>query len=271
MSSPTITRDRYRPIATLYENGIPCMVWAEDAINKFGCRVVADHLFLIVPNPSIAYQCLLASGEYTECPHWFLRYLGVLQEAPRLLRTQEVTRLPIALLQASDWPNFPPLPLSPDPQFPSLDVLLSSLLQMWLQHPYSAFSLCVGVWISSIYDACAHPALTPPAEGDLKAPYFAVARAIPLRIRQLHVDMVYERIFVLDYPAYERYKAIAQAVDLQEASSDNSDLVEVPLPSAEVFGGGWPWCIYYASAVSHKLKIRMLRCPTPFNKHATEE
>lgn len=83
--------------------------------------------------------------------------------------------------------------------------------------------------------------------------------------------MVYERIFVLDYPAYVRYNAIAQAVDLQEAPSDNSDLVDVPVPSAEVFGGGWPWCVHYASSVSHKLKIRMLRCPTPFNKHAPDE
>ena len=52
--------------------------------------------------------------------------------------------------------------------------------------------------------------------------------------------MVYERIFVLDYPAYVRYNAIAQAVDLQEAPSDNSYLVDVPVSSAEVCGGGWP-------------------------------
>ena len=255
MPSPALKRNhhRYRPTAILYENAIPCMIWAEDAINQFGCRVVVDHLFVIVPNPSIAYKCLLASGQYIECHHFPPYDDGVLQDAPRLIPIEGPSRLPIALLQASDWPNLPPLPLSPDPKFPAVHVLLSSLLQMWLQHPDSDFSSTLAWWICAIYDACAHPALAQPAEGEFQGPYFALARAIPARIRQLHVDMVHERIFILAHSAHVHYNAIAKEVDLQVASNDKSDLMDIPPPSVKVLGGGWPWCVHYTSIVSHKV------------------
>jgi hypothetical protein len=233
------------------------MVWAEDAINQFGCRVVVDHLFIIVPDPSIAYDCLLASGQYTECPDFPPYVGGVLQEAPRLVPIEGSSRLPIALLQASDWPNLPPLPLSPDPKFPALHVLLSSLLQMWLQHPYSEFSSWLAVWICSIYDARALPALVPPAEGDPQdSSYFVVAREIPARIRQLHVDMVYERIFSLAHSAYVHYKAVAQDADRQVAISDNPDPIDLPPPSVNVIGGNiWPWCVKYTGSVHINLLL----------------
>jgi hypothetical protein len=50
----------------LRQASIPSMIWAEDAICQFGCCVLVGHLFLIVPDPTAAYMCLLASGNYVE-------------------------------------------------------------------------------------------------------------------------------------------------------------------------------------------------------------
>jgi hypothetical protein len=128
---------------------------------------------------------------------------------------------------------------------------------MFLQQPFSKFSIVLSVWISSIYDAYGHPALVPPAEGDFQEPYLAVARQIPARLRQLHVDMVYERIFVLAHQAYVHYNAIAQAVDLQVADSHNLDRIDVPSPSVKVLGEDTRvWCVNYTTPVSHKLIIK---------------
>jgi hypothetical protein len=240
----------------MYQNAIPAMIWAEDAINQFGCRVVVGHLFLVVPNPSVAYKCLLASGQYTQCHHFTPYNIGILQDAPRVVPMSGRNSLPIALLRASDWANLPPLPLSPDPQFPPLHVLLASLLQTWLQYPYSDFSSSLSGWISSIYGAHKHPALVPPAEGEVQESYLTVSRAMPARIRQLHVDMVYERIFILAHTAYLHYNAVAQAVDMQMASSNDSDLIYVPSPSAEMIGGNTrAWYIHFARFLSQKLII----------------
>jgi hypothetical protein len=95
----------------------------------------------------------------------------------------------------------------------SLDVLLSSLFGTWLQHPYFAFSSRLAWWIASVYDAHSDPALIPPADGVAQDSYVTLSRAIPSRLRQMHVDMVHDRIFMLAYPAYVQYNAIARSID----------------------------------------------------------
>ena len=115
---------RHRPAAMLHQASIPCIIWAEDAIRQFGCRVLVSHLFLV------AKMCLLGSGEYTEV-HSSTGYYGegIFSAAPRLISLQDDIddSLPIALLRASDWAYIHPLSLSREPQFPSLSTLLSSL------------------------------------------------------------------------------------------------------------------------------------------------
>jgi hypothetical protein len=101
----------------------------------------------------MAYDYLLASGKYTEpCNSISYDVDELLGDAPRLLPIEGDPH-PVALLRASDWVTISPLVLAPDPQFPSLDFLLSSLLAMWVQRPYtsSAFCLRLAAWIVSYF------------------------------------------------------------------------------------------------------------------------
>ena len=115
-----------------------------------------------------------------------------------------------------------PIDLSPKPQFPSLHTLLSSLLGTWLQQPFSAFSMQLAVWITSVYEARDDPALVGPTEGGTLGPYLRPCQTMPVRLRQLHVDLVHNRVFILAYVAYIHYSAIAQSVD-QCAAAPRSD------------------------------------------------
>jgi hypothetical protein len=220
------------------------MIWAEDAICYFKCRVVVWHLYLLVPNPTTAFEYLIASGEYAAACSSVTDYdVGLLAAAPRLVCAHG-DGLPIALLKASDWPHIPPLILSREPQFPTLDILLSSLLETWLQEPYSDLTSRVATWIVTIYDARGDPALMTPTERSDRESYLALSRAIPARLRQLHVDMVHERVFLLAYSAYKHYLAMAKTVDLLAASNSGSDPLDVPPPSVEEIGRGTiRWCV----------------------------
>jgi hypothetical protein len=130
-------------ITVLYQGAIPSMVWAEDAIRNFGCRIIVSHLFLLVPDPAMAYNCLIASGKYTEpCSRINYDVDELLGDAPRLLPI-EGDRHPVALLRVSDWAVISPVVLSREPQFPALDNLLSSLLATWLQRPYTSSTFCL--------------------------------------------------------------------------------------------------------------------------------
>src|ERR1700691_1797656 len=107
----------------------------------------------------------------------------------------------------------PPITLSHEPQFPALDTLLPSLLGTWLQQLYSKFSSHLATWITSIYGACTDPALVASAGGGTQEPYLKLPRTIPVRLRQLHIDLVYERVFMLAYSAHIHYSAIVQIVN----------------------------------------------------------
>ena len=214
------------------------MIWAEDAIRQFGCRVLVAHLFLIVPDPATAYMCLLASGEYEEaCSTIAYREQGLLETAPRL-KPLEGYNIPLALFGASDWTNLPPIALSPKPQFPSLHTLISSLLGTWLQQPFSPFSFRLAVWITSLYGTRGDPALIGPPEGGALGPYMRLCQMIPARLRQLHVDLIHNRVFILAYAPYVYYSAIAETVDQSAAATGLPDSFDVPPPSIEEIGKG---------------------------------
>jgi hypothetical protein len=227
------------------------MIWAEDAIRQFGCRVLVGHLFLIVPDPATAYMCLLASGEYEEaCSTIAYRGQGLLETAPRL-KPLEGYNTPLALLGASDWENLPPIALSPKPQFPSLHTLLSSLLGTWLQQPFSPFSFRLAVWITSVYEARDDPALVRgPSEGGALGPYLRLCQMMPARLRQLHIDLVHNRVFILAYAAYVHYSAIAETVDQHAAATGLPDPIDMPPPSNEEIGKGSNASFWYAQHIS---------------------
>jgi hypothetical protein len=60
------------------------------------------------------------------------------------------------------------------------------------------------------------------------------------RLRQLHVDLVFGRVFFMPVgsSAYAHYTAVSQQVDDCLTSSRLFDLADVPSPSAEQIGRG---------------------------------
>jgi hypothetical protein len=186
-----------------------------------------------------SYRRQNASGDYVEVCGIAYRGEGLLEAAPRLMPLVDGDGLPVALLRAEDWANLPPITtLSHEPQFPPLRILLSSLLGTWLQEPYSKFSSRLSTWITSIYDVRADPALVEPVKGGALEPYSKLARTIPARVRQLHVDLVHERVFMMAYATHFHYSAVAEAVDQCVASMNDPDSIDVPPPSVEEIGMG---------------------------------
>jgi len=69
---------------------------------------------------------------------------------------------------------------------------------------------------------------------------------MPARVRQLHVDLVHNRVFILAYAAYVHYSAIAQTVDQRAAATGLPDPIDMPPPSIEEIGKGSNPSFWYA-------------------------
>ena len=81
-------------------------------------------------------------------------------------------------------------------------------------------------------------ALVGPPEGDALSPYLRLCQTMPAQLRQLHVDLVHNRVFIPAYVAYVHYSAIAQTVDQRAAATGVSDPIDIPPPSIEEAGKG---------------------------------
>jgi hypothetical protein len=57
---------RYEAPATLTSHGIPCVIWAEDALSHYGVPTVVFDPFLLVDDPEAAAECLCNAG-YIRC------------------------------------------------------------------------------------------------------------------------------------------------------------------------------------------------------------
>ena len=91
------------------------------------------------------------------------------------------------------------------------------------------------------------------AGGGTQEPYLKLPRTIPVRLRQLHIDLVYERVFMLAYSAHVHYSAIVQIVNLRADSDSDPDPFDVPSPSIEEIGKGSKpgcWCVQRGSSQS---------------------
>ena len=53
------------------------------------------------------------------------------------------------------------------------------------------------------------------------------------RLRQLHVDLVHNRVFILAYATYVHYSAIAQSVDQRAAETGLPDPIDLSSLSIE--------------------------------------
>jgi hypothetical protein len=53
---------RYRAPRLLLDKGLPCVIWAEDALAHYGVPTECFDLFLLVHDPTQAIQCLTDGG-----------------------------------------------------------------------------------------------------------------------------------------------------------------------------------------------------------------
>jgi hypothetical protein len=116
----------------------------------------------------------------------------LLGDAPRTLPV-EGDHHPVALLRASDWMTISLLALAPDP-------LLMFFFPLCLQRGYNDLtpplpSACV--WQPGLFQFMKPARMTPsnPLFESNARHYLALYRAIPPRLRQLHVDLVFGRVF----------------------------------------------------------------------------
>ena len=81
-------------------------------------------------------------------------------------------------------------------------------------------------------------------ESDAQHSYLALCRAMPARLRQLHVDLVFRRVYFHRSSCTSCYTAIVKKVDFHLVSSrqSDSDPPDIPSPSVGDIGRGkMPW------------------------------
>ena len=88
---------RYEAPTILISHGIPCAVWAEDALSHYGVPTVVFDLFLLVDDPEVAVECLRNAG-YIRTPQnpRFANIPQLSEGLPRLIR------LPAGGINAAD-------------------------------------------------------------------------------------------------------------------------------------------------------------------------
>jgi hypothetical protein len=131
--------------------------------------------------------------------------------------------------------------LSPEPYFPSFDVLLACLLQTWPQYPYST-SLC----------AC--------PRGSVQS--ITLARIRPSYERYQLGSVRCTLTWCMDVFQYSHIPPIFSTTPLRKqwtckivASSNDSDPIGVPSSSVEV-SNAVAWCVHQASSLLHELVIK---------------
>jgi hypothetical protein len=136
--------DRYYPARVLRENEIPCLVWAEDALCKYGVPTVCFDLFLLTEDIALASKCLCENG-YTSAPlnprYQFIPELS--NDVVRLWTIEENIQyqekiaaddsIAVVLLPSYDW-GFSKLTEIHTEQdnVPSLNTLYEGLVTRWL-------------------------------------------------------------------------------------------------------------------------------------------
>jgi hypothetical protein len=112
-------RPRYEPCLFLQQEGIPCVVWFEDAIGHYGVPTVVFDLYLLVSDIDAAAEVLLNRG-WTYAKEQSVNYHF-------LRRYPDIRRCRLDPPGIDDTPKtrpWPPLPPSKDPPRPTTTVLL---------------------------------------------------------------------------------------------------------------------------------------------------
>ena len=157
---PNDKKDRYDPCRILFKTGIPCLVWGEDALTAHSIPTIVSDLFLLVHDPEDAAAKLRACGFVQTRPN--PRFNGIPElssSVPRLaqlslaqgLATDETGELPeaddmedsgVVLLPADQWHcDLPDIVDEIHDFVPSIDVLLNSLIESWIDLTESSYEL----------------------------------------------------------------------------------------------------------------------------------
>lgn len=142
---------RFSPCRILYEAGVPCVIWGEDALTAYDIPTIVFDLFLLVHDPESAARVLASHGFNRTTPS--PRFYGIPQmsdNVPRLAQipasaVHDMADLPkaddvnapgVILLPAKDWRYKLPRTVDEVDNFiPPLSTLLNTLINVWIDLP----------------------------------------------------------------------------------------------------------------------------------------
>ena len=162
MGQKSSTPSRYRAPQLLLDRGIPCVIWAEDALAHYGVKTALFNLFLLVHDPTQATSCLTAGGFIRVGPNEGYRHLPPLYEGvPHLIdpANREYSFIEsasmesrITLLSAREWGHTLPDDTTGLSGFPPLNALFDSFAHSWLDAPTDTVALHFGVHIGYLFE-----------------------------------------------------------------------------------------------------------------------
>jgi len=159
---------RYRAPQLLLDKGIPCVIWAEDALAHYGVPTVCFDLFLLVHDTAQAARCLTAGGFRVGSNDRYKDIPGLHDDVPRFIdpayRQYSVLsnmESCVALLSAQDWGYMLPSDTVGLNSFPPLNTLFDSLVHTWLDAPTAIVALHFIVHIGYLFEYV--PAIKNPA------------------------------------------------------------------------------------------------------------
>ena len=114
---------RHEPASVLHKEGIPCVVWFEDAVAHYGVPTVVFDLYLLVPDIDAAAQVLVERG-WSQAKAQSSKYHFLSQHPDiRRRRLEPPGGTEPKISEPRPWP---PLPPTKDPPRPTTTVLLSA-------------------------------------------------------------------------------------------------------------------------------------------------
>lgn len=142
---------RFLPCRILYEAGVPCVIWGEDALTAYDIPTIVFDLFLLVPDPESAARVLVSHGFKPTTPS--ARFYDIPQmsdNVPRLAqipasavhdvagppKADDVNAPGVILLPAKYWRYKLPRTVEEVDNFiPPLSTLLNTLIDVWIDLP----------------------------------------------------------------------------------------------------------------------------------------
>lgn len=142
---------RFSPCRVLYEAGVPCVIWGEDALTAYDIPTIVFDLFLLVHDPESAASVLVSHGFNRTTPS--PRFYDIPQmsdDVPRLAQIPASAVHDTADLPEADDVNAPGVILLPakywlyklprtvdemDSFIPPMSTLLNTLINVWIDLP----------------------------------------------------------------------------------------------------------------------------------------